>query len=141
MSAPSGTQGCRSDVSAWAAPEAGQAQTQNAFNPDASVYSSEAVYETMSEAVDESCTSQASSCLLPSQSTPQATHRSAKIAAGPFRALLANRSFVTSAQLAAHLRQAGMSSSEAMTSMMVKELQTAGFLGQQAGGRGYPIIH
>lgn len=113
---------------------------ESVFDPNASVYSSEALYDTMSEAVEESCASQASSVTAsPQRAGPRlvpSAEQSAKICAGPFRALLAKKSFVTAFQLSAYLRQAGLDDSGAMVAMLVKELREAGFLGQLVKAKG-----
>lgn len=141
------------------------------FDPNASVYSSESP-DSMSDAVDESQQSQASSAWSSSQ--PPRSQQNFSLALGPLRRLLQGHSatfsvnqsrkgqsshpaprnmtgssnsdsahlvasaprFVTFDQLGALLRRVGMKTTDAGVATVVKELQTAGFLGSHQSGRG-----
>ena len=114
------------------------------FDPNASVYVSEMVNETISDAVDDTVPSQWSI----SDGLHTAKRRSSSMdieiehggevnrAVGPLRALLANKEFVTQPQLSSLLRQAGFSTQDNAVEVMVLEMQQMGFLGPLTRGKG-----
>lgn len=114
------------------------------FDPNASVYLSEAMNETVSDSLEEPRLSQWS--ISADSRSRQARQSRMDVqeehggelnhAVGPLRALLANKEYVTQPQLSSLLRTIGYETREDVTETMVQELQAMGILGALARGKG-----